>query len=473
MGTLRRATKNFLSLLIAQLVSQAVLFLVIIYIARTLGADGFGKIAFAQAVILYFSLIANLGLSTLGIREVARNKNNVDSYVGNILSLRLLLTALSFFLLLAFIAVIGKSPEEKYLLIFFGVSLFSSALWLGWLFQAVEKMGFIAWARVLDKIFYGALVILLVKDSRQLLTIPWLYVGGSFLATGFLFYIFIRKFGKPRLRFDFSFWKKMIKRALPMGAAFIMIQIYYNFDTVMLGFMKSNEVVGWYNAAYKIVLFIWAFIPIFINVIFPLMSKYYQQSRRKLRLLIFSATKLMSSIALPLGVGGTILARPIMSFLYGDKYMNGVIAFQILIWTVTIISVRCTYEQSFLACDKEKRYLLGVMVGASTNIVLNLILIPYFGLEGAAIATVVSELVFSVYMLAYFQIVRRMVILKHLIKPFLAASIMGVSLYYLRDLNLFLSIAAGIVIYLVAILALKGVTLAELKELKMHLMART
>ena len=473
MGTIRRAAKNFLSLSIAQLVSQAVLFLTIIYIARTLGADGFGKIAFAQAVILYFSLIANLGLSTLGIREVARNRNNVDSYVGNILSLRLLLTALSFLLLLVFIAVIGKSPEEKSLLILFGLSLFSSALWLGWLFQAVEKMGFIAWARVLDKIFYGALVILLIKDSRQLLTVPWLYVGGSFLATGFLFYIFIRKFGRPRLRFDFPFWKKMIKRALPMGAAFIMIQIYYNFDTVMLGFMKSNETVGWYNAAYKIVLFVWAFIPIFINVIFPLMSKYYQQSRRKLRLLIFSATKLMSSIALPLGVGGTILARPIMSFLYGDKYMNGVVAFQILIWTVTIISVRCTYEQSFLACDKEKRYLLGVMVGASTNIVLNLILIPYFGLKGAAIATVVSELVFSAYMLAYFQIVRRMAILKHLIKPFLAASIMGVSLYYLRDLNLFLSIAAGIVIYLVAILALKGVTLAELKELKMHLMART
>lgn len=140
---------------------------------------------------------------------------------------------------------------------------------------------------------------------------------------------------------------------------------------------------------------------------------------------------------------------------------------------MVIISIRCTYEQSFLACNREKRYLLGVIVGASVNIVLNLILIPYFGLKGAAIATVISEFIFSLYMLAYFQILRRVRILKYLLKPFLATSIMGVLLYYLRDLNLFLSIAAGILIYLIAILALKGVTLAELKELKMHLMVRT
>ena len=473
MGTVRRAAKNFLSLSIAQIVSQVILFMVVIYLARILGAAYFGKIAFAQAVVLYFSLIANLGLSTLGIREVARNRNNIDGYVGNVLSLRLLLTAISFLLLLAFVVLIGLPLEVKYLIVLFGLSLFSAALWLGWLFQAVEKMGFIAWARILDKFLYGALIILLVKNSRHLLTIPWLYVGGSLLASGFLIYIFIRKFGRPRLRFDFSLWKVMIRRALPMGAAFIMIQIYYNFDTVMLGFMKSDEVVGWYNAAYKVVLFTWAFIPIFVNVIFPLMSKYYQQSKKKLRLLISSATRLMSSIGLPLGIGGTILARPIMSFLYGDKYMNGVIAFQILIWTVAIISIRCAYEQSFLACDREKRYLLGVTVGAGTNIVLNFILIPYFGLVGAAIATVISELVFSGYMLAHFQILKRVNILKYLLKPFLAASLMGLLLYYLRDLNLFFSIAIGIVVYLAAIWALKGVTWAELKEVKMHVLERS
>ncbi len=466
MGSVRRTVKNFLSLSIAQIISQAFLFLVIVYLARTLGAANFGKIAFAQAVVLYFMLIANMGLTTLGIREVARNRDRIDNYVSNILSLRLVLALLSFFLLLAFVSLIYKAVEIKYLIIFFGFSLFSSALLLGWLFQGVEEMGFLAISRVLDKFLYGALIFLLIRGPQQILTIPWLYTGGSFLASGFLIYVFIKQFGRPRLRFNFPFWKKMLRQALPMGAAFIMIQVYYNFDTVMLGFMKNDEVVGWYNAAYKIVLFIWAFIPIFINVIFPLMSKYYQQSKEKLEHLISSATRLMSIIAFPLGIGGTLLARPIMSFLYGEEFSNGVIALQILIWTVVVIAIRCTYEQSFLACDREKRYFWGVMVGASSNIVLNLVLIPYFGLKGAAIATVISELVFSLYMFYYFNLVSRIKMLGFLLRPFLAASFMGFVLYYARNLNLLLSILIGITAYLIAILALKGVTWAEVKELR-------
>ena len=473
MGTVRRAAGNFLSLSAAQIMSQAILFLIIIYLARILGAAGFGKIAFAQAVVLYFSLLANLGLSTLGTREVARNRGEMDSYVGNILSLRLVLALLSFFLLFIFVGLIKKPTEVKYLIILFGLSLFPSASLLDWLFRGIEKMGSIGISRILDKLFYAGLIFFLVKDAKHIWVVPCLWLGGSLLASGFLVYVFTRQFGRPRLRFNLPFWKELARRALPMGAAFIMIQIYYNLDTVMLGFMRNDEVVGWYTAAYTVVLFVWAFIPIFINVIFPLMSKYHQQSKEKLRLVISSATKLMSTIALPLGMGGTILAKPIMSFLYGEKYINGVIAFQILIWAVVIISIRCTYEQSFLACNREKRYLLGVIVGASVNIVLNLILIPYFGLKGAAIATVISEFIFSLYMLAYFQILRRVRILKYLLKPFLAASLMGFLLYYLRNLNLFLSILVGITAYLVAILLLKGVTWKEVTQLKTQVMGRT
>ncbi len=472
MGSVRRTAKNFVSLSVAQMISQAVLFLVIVYLARILGAANFGKIAFAQAVVLYFTLIANLGLTTLGIREVARNRDKIDNYVGNILSLRLVLALLSFFLLLAFVGLIHETVEVKYLIIFFGFSLFSSALLLGWVFQGVEEMGFVAISRILDKFLYGALIFLLIKGPQQILTIPWLYTGGSFLASGFLLYIFIKQFSRPRLRFNLPFWKKMLRQSLPMGAAFIMIQVYYNFDIVMLGFMKNDEVVGCYNAAYKIVLFVWAFIPIFINVIFPLMSKYYQQSKEKLEHLISSATRLMSLIAFPLGVGGTLLARPIMSFLYGEEFNNGVIALQILIWTVVVIAIRCTYEQSFLACDREKRYFWGVMVGASSNIALNLVLIPYFGLKGAAIATVISELVFSLYMFCYFNLVSRTRIVSQLLKPFLAASFMGFLLYYARNLYLLLSILIGITAYLIAILLLKGITWGELRELKAQIMEK-
>ncbi|MBA7651321.1 lipid II flippase MurJ [subsurface metagenome] len=202
------------------------------------------------------------------------------------------------------------------------------------------------------------------------------------------------------------------------------------------------------------------------------MSRYYQESREKLETLISSSTRLLSTIALPLGVGGTLLARPIMGFLYGENFSPGIIGFQILIWSVVIIAIRCTYEQSFLACDQEKRYMYGVFWGAATNIILNLILIPLYDLKGAAIATVISELVFSAYMFSYFRIVSQRKMVKYPLKPLIAASIMGFVLYYLKDINLFLSILAGITVYVVFIYLLKGITLEELQGFKTQVVGK-
>jgi len=463
MNTVKRVTKNFLSLGISKIISQVITFVVIIYLARVLGPANFGKISFAQVVILYFMLISDLGLTTLGVREIARDKDDINNYVNNLVTLRLLLTIFSFCLMLGFVSIIHKSAEVKYLIIFYGLSLFPFALGLEWLFRGIERMEFIGISMILNKISYGILIFALVRNAGNLLTIPFFWVGGNVVGVMFLIYIFIKYFGKIRLKFNFSLSKNLMKKALPMGTAIIMTQIYYNFDTIMLGFMKEDRVVGWYNAAYKIIFFIWAFIPLFIDTVFPLISRYYKESKEKLKTLISSSTRLLSTIALPIGVGGTILAKPIMNFLYpGGKFDNGIIVFQILIWSIVIISVRCIYEQSFLACDREKRYLLGVIIGAITNIGLNAILIPLFSLTGAAIATVISELTFSLYMLFYFRIIKRRIIGKHVLKPSLAAIFMGIIVYYMKGFNLFFSVSAGMVSYLAIILLIKGVTFKEI-----------
>ena len=462
-----------MTLSFSEIVLRLISFFIIIYLARVLGAADFGKISFAQTLILYFMLITNLGLDTLGVREIARGKDNIVNYTGNIITLKLFLAIFSFCLMLVFVNFIHKSFQVKYLIIFYGFSLFPSALLLEWFFRGVERMEFIGISRILGKLPYALLVVFLVKSSKQLLLIPYLSLSGSLIAIGFLIYIFTKQYGKFKLVFNLSRWKSLIRQALPIGASSIMIQIYYNFDIVMLGFMKGDKVVGCYNAAYRVILFAWMFFPLFIHAIFPLMSRYYKESQEKLKILISSSTRLLSIIGLPLGVGGTILAKPIMRLLYGEGFDNGIIAFQILIWSVVIICLRCTYEQSFLACDKEKRYMFGVMSGALTNIGLNLILIPFFGLKGAAVATVISEFVFSLYLFFYFRIVSKVKIISYCLKPFIAAILMGFIVYYVRNLNLFLSMSMGIISYFIFILLLKGITFKEISELKKQIVKRT
>jgi len=472
MGTIRRVVRNFLSVSFAEVILRGITFLVIVYLARILAPANFGKIGFAQAVVAYFMLPVNLGLTILGVREVARDKGSIDKYASNIVTLRLILALFSFGSLLAFVIFIPQSDEVKYLILVYGLTLFSSALLIEWLFQGIEKMQFMGIARVLDKLLYGVLIFLLVRSSKELLLIPYLWLAGSLVGTGFLIFVFVRRFGKLRLRFNFSFWKSLMRRALPMGAATIMIQIYYNFDVVMLGFIKGDKVVGWYNASYKLILLFWGFIPIFVNAVFPLMSRYYKESQGKLRTLISSATRLLSTVALPVGVGGTILARPIMGLLYGEKFDPGIICFQILIWSVVIICIRCIYEQSFLACNLEKRFMWGVGLGALTNIGLNIILIPRFSLKGAAVATVISEFVFSAYLLSYFRVVSRIKIMSYSLKPLVAAALMGLVVYYARNMNLGLSISLGILTYSILIILLKGVTFEEMARLKEEILAK-
>ena len=113
-----------------------------------------------------------------------------------------------------------------------------------------------------------------------------------------------------------------------------------------------------------------------------------------------------------------------------------------------------------------------MMLGAGANIGLNMILIPYFGLKGAAIATVISELVFSLYMLAYFRILKRMEIIKYPLKPIIAAGFMGFVIYYFRDMNLFLLLSLGFGVYLVLIFLLRGITFKELAGLKQQIMIK-
>jgi len=472
MGTIRRVARNFLSVSLAEVVLRCISFLVIVHLARVLAPANFGKIGFAQAVVAYFMLFVNLGLITLGVREVARDKENIHSYASNIVTLRFTLALFSFAALLVFARLIPQSREVKYLITIYGLTLFSSALLTEWLFQGMEKMHFIALARVSDKLLYGILIFLLVRGSKELLLIPYLWLAGSLVGAGFLIFVFVSRFGRLGFTFNLSFWKSLMQRALPMGAAAIMIQIYYNFDVVMLGFIKGDRVVGWYSAAYKLILLIWGFIPIFVNAVFPLMSRYYKESQEKLRTLISLATRLLSTVALPMGVGGTILARPAMGFFFGDKFNEGIIAFQILIWSVVIIGIRSIYEHSFLACNLEKRFMWGVGLGTLTNIGLNIILIPYFGLKGAAVATVISEFVFSAYMLSYFTLMKRTQILSYILKPLLAAALMGLVVYYARNWNLGLSISMGILTYSALIIFFKGVTFEEMVRLKDQILAK-
>jgi O-antigen/teichoic acid export membrane protein len=470
MNSAQRVAKNILSLLLSGMLTEIIAFFTIIYLARVLGPRDFGMISFASAIILYFTLLTHLGLPLLGTRAVARNKTKINEYFSNILLLRLCLAIASLALLAIFILFLDAVRDVKVLIILYGAGLFAHVLMIDWVFKGVQKMEYIAVAKIFSAVIFAGAVFLIVEGRQQLFMVPCFQVAGIFSAAIFLIFAYGRKVHRIEIRFEFSKFRNLFVRALPIGFSFLMIQVFYNIDSVMLGFMTSTADVGIYSAAYKPVMVMIAFIGLYPEAIFPMFSAYYSnRSFDSLKDLMSLSVKLLVTIGIPLIIGGAILAGPLMQLLYGPTYGEGKIAFQILLLAVLIICFNISYSRGLLACNKDKLYMAGVTVPAAVNVVSNFILIPAFGLAGAAVATLIAEATGFIIIYRGFNRYIAVPLLPYVVKPLAAGSIMAIFLFtgkVLVDLNLFLLIALSIIIYFASLFFLKGITRDELVALR-------
>ena len=402
MLTTRRILKNFVFLLFSQIVTIAFGLIVVAYLARFLGAEGFGKIGFAQAILAYFILLVNLGLDTFGTREVARNKEEINKYVNNILTIRLIASAVAFALLAVFVYFIPKPTETKKLILLFGLTIFTFAFAINWVFQGIEQMGFIAISRITRQLVYVGLIFWIIRLPQMLLKVPLIQIGAEVVAIAILFSIFVKKFSVVRPEFDFAFWKQILKQSLPMGFSAIMISMHHNFGRVMLGFIKGEEAVGWYNAAYQILILLTAFQTLINKSIFPHLSNLWSEKQsERLREFINTGMSYMFLLSLLMIVSSLCLGRYVITLIYGQGFQNSVIAFMLLAFTAFWVYNETVTAPLLYACDKQMQHFTAVAIGAVINLIFNVLLIPKFSYYGAAIATIIAEIFVFSYLLFF------------------------------------------------------------------------
>jgi len=462
-----RLIKNFLSLMVGNIISKLLTFLGFVIIARNLGPENFGKINFAQAISTYFLIFTHLGLTTFGTREIANNRDKSAIYVNEIISLRLILTVLSFILLTVFSFIIKFPADTRTLIILFGLSLFPLAMYLDWCFKGLENMEFIGMSEIFKAVFLYIFLIIFIKKSEDTGLVPYIFFISALLGSILLFIIYLVKFDKIKLIGNMNTWRVLTKAALPLGLSFMMIQIYYQAGTVILGFFKGDAAVGWYNAAYKIILFIIGFAGLFIESIFPIIARFYGKSKQNLNKFSNLITKLTASIAIPMGVAGVILTPQIITLFYGPDYHNCIIILRTFFCTAVIILISMTFGNSLIACSGEKKYLIGVFIGALTNIIVNLLLIPYFNYVGAAIAMFVTETIVFIYMMYHYSRIVRVYIEQYLAKPIIASLIMGALVIMLKQ-TFFISLIIAIAIYSAVFLLMKGINHEDINSIKYY-----
>jgi O-antigen/teichoic acid export membrane protein len=458
----KQITKNFLSLFLSNVIGQLFILWAFVHIAKVFGPEGFGKFSFAQVFTLYFLSFADFGLQTLGTRSIAQEKNNIPWQVWNITLLRIILALVCFLILLLINIFLPIPADVKTLIVIFGFAIIPSAVLLEWVFQGIEQMEYVGIGRVVRGITFAGLVFIFVRTPEHLNYAVLYYVVSITIASMILLVIYFKNFGMIRGKIEYALLGKLLVTAIPLAAGSLITQINYNFGVFALGILKSDEIVGLFSAAYKIILFLWAFVVVAAsNAILPTLARSYQESTTTFGNYLKSLSRVFIMIAVPLGVGGSILAPKIMSFLYPPEFQKATIVFQISIWAVVIIIYRIIFENALIASKNQRRYFIGYIMAGILTILGNILLVPSLGLLAPSIVGVISE----VSLLFYFVLSTKFVHFSYIVEisgiPLAASFLMGMVLYFLA-LNLFLLIIVGIILYLGLLMCFKYVTLEEL-----------
>jgi O-antigen/teichoic acid export membrane protein len=400
MSTAQRVVRNT-AVLIASNISSFVLgFFFTMYVARHLGADGFGVLSFGLAFTAIFGMFADIGLQTLMIREIARDKALAAKYLGNVAVMKLLLVVLTFGLMALVINVLDYPPQTVNVVYLLGLATVLNAFSLMFygVFFAYERMEFQALGQVLAGAITLAGAFWAISHDYSVAAFAMFYTIASVVTLGYSFAISAWKFTLPRIEVDSGFWKRTFKEAWPFGLAALFAAFFYYIDSVMLSVIKGEEAVGWYSAAHRLLSALMVIPMAYFSAIFPIMSRLHITSKELQRFTYERSFKYMLMLGVPIGVGTTILANKIIVLIFGLGYVNSIIALQILVWSIVFGFVSGVFTQSFASANKQIVVTIVVTICAVLNVILDVILIPRYGVTGASFSALAAQsLVFVIY----------------------------------------------------------------------------
>jgi O-antigen/teichoic acid export membrane protein len=387
-GSGLRGVRNSLMMLAAQLSSRVLALGSVIVIIHSLGAGEFGQMQTAITYGAIVSVIADLGLSTLYLREGARHPEQLGRYLDNMLSLRIPLLALAILALTGALWLVGLHS----LLIASAALLVGSGLQLLLRnsFYALQRVKFVALEIIPEAlVLLGLVVIGAVKDLGTAYFI-WAYTF-SYLAAAAYFAVALVATGawRPKWRFEWSLIRPWMVMTVPLAVSYVFTTVYWQIDVPILQhFGPSTPTacptltslsyceVGWYQAAYKPFQALLVIPFALRTVVFPLLAVYHREAPERLLIGVQKLFKALFALGLPVSVGVVVLADQYTSLF--SLYPQSSPALRLLGVTIVFMFVANTYATALLAMDRQRAFAWIVGSGMVINAVLNAVLIPVF-----------------------------------------------------------------------------------------------
>lgn len=436
------------------------------YASRIMLADGIGEVNFFSSIVAYISLFTSLGIPLYAIREIAKVRNDnklLNKTTVEIFFLHIILTVLGYVVVAILSLTVSKISENISLFLIISTTIVFTTIGCEWFYQGVEDFKYIVVRGLFVRIVAVVLLFVLVKDRSDLLWYGLYTVIGTVGGNVYNFVRLRKYINVKSIELRNIDLIRHFKPVLHIFLLNVIVSIYVNLDTIMLGFLKDNTAVGYYTAATKLSKMVLSVSSSLGIVLLPRLSNLIAtQQKDSFISLANKATSCVLMLASPFTVALIIMAPCLINVFCGISYEPAILTLQIIspiilfIGLSGIIGMQILYPQG-----KENLVIISTAIGAALNFFINYLLIPIYAQNGAAIATLIAE--FMVVSIMIF-IGRKYNPVKLMIKSnmhyIIGSAIMGgvlwgVSLLNLSDLQilpiLFLSGAVSYISYLVIV----------------------
>lgn len=461
----RAIATNISTQLVLRLVSVPVGAITAPLAARTLGTEGFGVWSAVMAYTGIFAVLTDLGLTTVAMQRMAAEPEREAQWLGALAGMRLLLSLLTAIVCAACVPLVLDTGHVAAWLM--TLTIFSSG---GSALMAVFN------SRLRSGL---ALSFSVVQSFLWLGVTVAFYLSGASVDAFALAYVAVlaivctlqvratRRFAHIDLRGGRALWRPLMKVAVPLGIASILITIYYQIDQVLLLQLSSAEEVGIYGAGYRFLSPLLLLPAAVMSSFFPVLSAVHAHDAERVRRLVQRAAELLAVISLPVLATTIALAGPIVNVLFGAQFAGTAEVLPVLM--IAFVSICFGSLAGFLAPLLNLNWRLAIYsaIGAAANIGLNVWLIPKYGALGSAWVTVVTEVLTMTLMLGTALVALRLRIRPwRLLATALVAAAMTGAMALAAPLGLVPAGLIGLVVYVAGLFALRVIDLDELRALR-------
>lgn len=392
--------KNTVWLFLGQIMSRLARAAIVVYAARVLGAENWGTFSYALGVATFLTIFSDIGINALLTKESSAKPELQPQLLATAfitkLILLLIVAVVTLLIFPRLTAIEGATALMPILILVFAFDtvrdLGSAAT------RALQKMEIEASIQFLTNAFIAILGFILLSQNQSSYSLALAYAVGSGLGCLAMLITMRSAFKNVFKNFQTNLIRPIFETAWPFGLLGLMGTIMLNTDIIMIGYLRSSTEVGYYASAQKIIQLFYVLPTILAVSVFPALSRLLQENRSVAKLLLEKYLAIAILSAIPFAVLGIAFGSPLINIIFGHAYDASIGPFKILMITLLIVYPGSLIGHALFAYGAQKRFIQIVIISAFSNVIFNFLLIPRYGINGAALATVFAQLATNIYM---------------------------------------------------------------------------